>query len=308
MYSYKEEVFLIKGRYYTFTQNHTVFPLIKYGAVEGGLTIDRSKGIGKYDGSCVDILVMEHNGKWGVFPRISFNGMGCADWASENDRPFVYDDYLVASSGVFGDDEPDTYETFLLLKEDGLWKAFRDTRGTDAAIDLPEETGLSFGDVDAVLKGLEERYALALKVQDRQDMGNDEPVFDTTMDFVKQYSIHGENRRFIEMIFGLEKYSPDKACLYAAAHQNAVAAILIGKSLLDGIRKADKDGEFLDDYGKAVLGSSIDYLTSGKRYAEQSGDTTMADIAEVFLDQARMTKTFGTQRKGSELFKRKFKA
>ena len=60
MFGYKSEVFLIKGKYYSFTQNHMMFPLIRYGAVENGLTIDDTVALRAFDEICADVLIMKH--------------------------------------------------------------------------------------------------------------------------------------------------------------------------------------------------------------------------------------------------------
>lgn len=311
MSDYKEEVFLIKGRYYTFTQNYLAIPLTRYGAIEGGITIDDSDRIGKYDDYCADVLIKKHDGKWGVFPSVSINGMGCADWASENDNPFIYEDYLIASSGEFGED-PNTYETFLLLKNGALWEAHRVVEGTESPISLPIEDGLSFEDEKVLVDKLEQKYGISLHVQERYNIPNEEDectVFDDNKEFVRRYTLSGDNKRFIKMLFGMEPYMPDMSYLYAAAHKNVYATILIGKNILDDFLKQDKEGkqEKLNDYEKALLDCCMDYLSLGKQYAEIAHNTTMSDIADVLLDEAQDIRIFRSPSKfvSSEEFQKR---
>jgi len=294
MSNFKEEVFLIKGHYYTFSQNYIAIPLTNYGAIEGGITIDSTDRIGKFDGFAADVLIKKHGDKWGVFKSVSINGMGCVDWATDDDNPFVYDDYQIASNGYFGDD-PDGYETFLLLKKKGQWKAFRLIRGETTPICLQEEDGLVFKSKIVIKKRLEDKYNIKLRCQEKCDYNDSEnsSEFDDDKDFMKRYSLRGEHR-FISMVLGLESYLPDMSLILAAAHKNVYATVLIGKYLISEYKQNAKVSDTnLNDYEKKLLDTCIDYFTLGKQYADLTNNKTMSDIAMVFWEKARALKVFG---------------
>lgn len=286
--SYKYEVFFIKGRYYKWI-GVCYNPLASYGAVSGSLSIDASDSVAKYDGFSSDVLIGCHDGKWGLLSSISIITEGSAEFASEDGTPFIYDNYDVVRSGEWGDD-PDSYEVFILLQKDSKWKALRLTRGKDTPVSLPEEPNLEVDSKETLIKQLEERYGIKLHVQAREDYSIDEEnelrEFDDQKDFMRRYVLDNDYIRLIQLAIGVESYSFDTSFIYAAAHHNLYATILIGKEILDNTRNKLKKKKELDSYETTLLKTSIEYLRLGKEYADKAENKTMSDIAAALLDDA----------------------
>ena len=302
MFGYKSEVFLIKGKYYSFTQNHMMFPLIRYGAIENGLTIDDSVALRAFDEICADVLIMKHESKWGLFPMLEITGQGCADWASTNDTPFIYDSFKILS---YKDPERynETFDSFILLNEKDKWSAVKIVKGKEREIELPVEPDLESCSDSMIIQKLEQKYGIVLEVKEVSNSYSDDeedeevPVFDDDKDFMKRFDLIGDDKTFLRLIIGLDQYDLGRDFLYAVAHKNMYAAILIGKSLLSDIprRIAKRDSteqekeleEAMKHHHDIVLNTCMDYFKLGKKYAVQSGNTIMSEIADVYIEEAQ---------------------
>ena len=292
MYDYKSEVFLIKGKYYTFTQNHMMFPLIQYGAVEGGITIDETVPLRAFDEICADVLIMRHGSKWGLFPTFEITGQGCADWASINDTPFIYDSIKILS---YKDPKRfnESFDSFILLKEQENWKAVRIEKGRGSEIELPLESGLESSSDSFLIEQLEQKYGVKFDVHDVSISSPDkeEPKeFDVFKDF-KWNFWGGDEIELLRAVIGNYEYELSMPYLYAAAHKDEYATLLIGKSLLKDVPKKrvekDANGKDLIEFDDTILERSVSYLELAKKYADEVGNKTISDIARVYLDEAR---------------------
>lgn len=114
---------------------------------------------------------------------------------------------------------------------------------------------------------------------------------------MKRFDLIGDDKTFLRLIIGLDKYDLGRDFLYAVAHKNMYAAILIGKSLLSDIprRIAKKDSteqekvleEAMSHHHDIVLNTCMDYFKLGKQYADQSGNAIMSQIADVYIEEAQ---------------------
>ncbi len=288
MRDYKSEVFLIKGRYYTFTQNHLMFPLIRYGAVEGGLSIDDGYSASASDRNCSDVLIYRHGPKWGLFPALEIIGQ-CADWASENDNPFIYDSFRI----LYSENSDPYIDSFILLKKDGIWRAVSIVYGQDTEIELPLEPGLESDTDDILLHALEERYGIKLihrvparEIDEPGSKNQDERrEFDFDKDFIGSLGLGWSKFDVLKLILGFDDYDLSLPYLYAAAHKNAYAAILIGKSLFKDVPE-QTDTCSINDFHDTVLDCSLNYFKLAKGYADEAEDKTASDIASAFIEEA----------------------
>lgn len=249
-----------------------------------------------------DVIVASHGGKWGVFPALEICGFEDMVYASEDSNPFIYDGWVIARNGDSRTD-PETYEAFILLKKENRWNALRVTRGT--AICLPEEEGLDSETPEALIEKLEEKYSIRLHMREDSDhtiKGGEAPAeFDVEKNFLVHYdmflkdpSMCGEHVRLIQMAIGLEQYNCDRTHLYAAAHGDPYATVLLGRELFLELReysdKRDKDEEVFTKEEKerldALLDTCLGYLRLGKKYADEKGNKTMGDIAVALFDCA----------------------
>lgn len=308
--NYKNELFLIKGRYYTWFGQGGYGSLEYRGAVEGSIVVDDSTELSKYL-KPFDVILAGHDGKWGVFPAIEICGCEDALYASDDSKPFIYDDWMIVRNGESRAD-PETYEAFILFRKEGLWNAFRVTR--DSAIRLFEEEGLVSETPEALIEKLEGKYGIRLHIRlDRNSSidGVEAPEefdeeasaeFDVEKDFLRPYyptfaddlSMYAKNVRLIQMAIGLERYTCGKSFIYAAAHKDPYAAVLLGRDLFIRLRevseKRKQDKEAFNEEGleayDAMLDTCLGYLRLGKQYADEKGDKTIGDIAVALYEYA----------------------
>lgn len=310
---YKNELFLVKGRYYAWSGQGGYGELEFRGAVEDGVVVDYHASVSKYRCFAPDVILASHDGRWGVLPAVVKGGDSDALYASADGDPFVYDDWVTVRSGERGDD-PETCEVFVLLK-DGLWKALRVTR-VENGICLPEEEGLASETPAALIGKLDEKYGIRLHVLEERaglaaeaeasgkiDAGEVRPPaeFDVEKDFLSRYSgylddpsMYGDRVRLIQMAIGLEMYSIGTDFIYAAAHGDPHAAVLLGRDLyfrLSAISERRESGEetFAEkqlELYDALRDTCLGYLRLGKKYADEKGNMTMGDIAGALYEYA----------------------
>lgn len=305
--SYKNEVFLIKGRYYSTVSSSSVFFFLRYGAVEGSLTVDETVGVKAFDPFCHDVLIKKRGHKWGLFPLVYIHTEGNADWASDDNNPFIYDSFkILCHEDVERGNE--LFDSFILLNEGNKWHAVRIDRG-EGVIHLNNESGLETNSDTTLLEAIEEKYKMRLKFRDLIKKDNDKtisqeksvsiPEFDLDKDFrecFKRYDDISVNTCLIRLILsGTKNNCGINGCLlYAVAHKSPHAAILIGKQILEDVteritedKKSGDDCFRSDDsYYNKMLNCSIEYFRLAKHYSDESGDTTLSDIAWVYLTKA----------------------
>ena len=297
---YKNELFLIKGRYFTHIGFVGDFPLADYGAVEGGVVVDADDSAIKGRGFVPDVLLACHNGKWGVIPALEICSESSAVFASADSNPFTYDDYEVARSEENNDNQ-EPVEVFILLKKDGDWKAMRVEHGPSVL--LEEEQPVSNTSEDLVTE-LDEKYSVHLHLQEKATAPDEKlPEFDIYENFLNRYIYNGKTIRLTKMLIGLEPYEYDKAFMFAAAHKEPYATILMGRELLAMVQgfseKRDEADETRLARYDAMLETCKAYLMLGKQYAEEKGDATLADIAEALYDEACEVYTFSKKNRAS---------
>ncbi len=306
--SYKREVFLIKGRYYA--SGFDFF--VDYGAVEDSLTIDDYYGVQAVRWFRPNLLIIRHGHKWGLFPSINVVAEDYTDYASENDNPFIYDSFRILCHED-AEHNNELFDSFVLLNVGERWYAVRIEIGKGLVTELNIESDLETDSDSALLEAIEERYKMKLKFRDlsqndgdSNDSDDKEELtdFNIDRDFKKRYynpcDCCSDTTSFTRMIlFGLSDpywggIEHDISFYYAAAHRSPHAALIIGKLLLDrvteGIANDKKNGDkyYKPDisYYYTRLDRSIEYLRLAKRYADESGDTTLSDIAWLYLEKA----------------------
>ena len=155
------------------------------------------------------------------------------------------------------------------------------------------------------IEKLDEKYSIRLHMREDSDhmiIGGEAPAeFDVEKNFLVHYdmflkdpSMCGEHVRLIQMAIGLEQYNCDRTHLYAAAHGDPYATVLLGRELFLELReysdKRDKDEEVFTKEEKerldALLDTCLGYLRLGKKYADEKGNKTMGDIAVALFDCA----------------------
>ena len=81
------------------------------------------------DDFCCDVYMYRVDGKWGLLLKSGLMGMGCANYQSANENPFVYDDFLFLTGGdirndLKGEQSAEFYSKIrglIAVKQDGLW-------------------------------------------------------------------------------------------------------------------------------------------------------------------------------------------
>ena len=82
-----------------------------------------------YDDYCYDVMMYRVNRKWGLLMKTEILGMGCANYQSANENPFVYDDFLFLVGGDMANDQggeqsAEFYASIrglIAVKKNGLW-------------------------------------------------------------------------------------------------------------------------------------------------------------------------------------------
>ena len=300
--SYKSEVFLIKGRYYA--SGFDFF--VNYGAVESGLTIDDCIPVQAVKSFMPNMLIIRHGHRWGLFPSICVISEDSTDYASKDDNPFKYDSFRILCHED-AEYNNELFDSFILLNVGERWHAVKIEIGKGLVAELSDVSGLETDSDSALLEAIEERYKMSFKFRDLSQSdgeSNDScykeelTEFDIDRDFRKRYynafDCCSDNTCFTRMIlFGLPFFL-DTSFYYAAAHRNPYAALIIGKYLLEEVTRwiaANKENGDKDDkpdisHYYTRLDSSIEYLRLAKHYADESGDTTLSDIAWLYLEKA----------------------
>lgn len=302
---YKKEVFLIKGRYYA----SSILSLVEYGAIEGSITTDDYHPVQVIKWFCPNMIIIRHGHKWGLFPSICVCAEELTDYASEDDNPFIYDSFrLLCHEDAEHNNE--LFDSFILLNTGEKWHAVKIEIGEGLVAKLIKEPALETDSDIALFEAIEEKYRMNLRFRDlseneaenNKDNCDTEELreFDVDRDFVQRYYNSFDDcsntTSFMRMIlFDFPyQYWYDINLYYAVAHRSPHAALIIGKHLLDEVTKGiARDKESGDNcykpdesYYNKRLGNSIEYLKQAKRYADESGDTTLSDIAWLYMQKA----------------------
>ena len=287
MKKYKDEVFLIKDRYYTFSSVYHIFPMVEYGAVEASLTIDMSDDL-HFSDCFSDVLILQHGEKWGFFPRIACSG-GSVDWASIDSQPFQYEDFR-ATIDYSGIGEADEFG-LIFLKKDGRWGAIKAVDHIPSPVIIESFLPFEYDTFDSILEAASHKCGHRIDVKLVSDRIVDEaPAFDVKADFMSKFSLTDDTRSVLDVVLGMSGYELDKDILYAAAHHNPYALIIVGRKLYEE-EKETREGWYSSDSAKVQCARS--YLKLAVVAARSENNKTLEEIAEAMLYSLPSMTRFG---------------
>lgn len=94
------ELCLVDGRWCLTNNCYGTSPEEMFGKPTRSVVADASASYSMYyDDFCYDVLMFRVKGKWGLLLKSAIVGMGCANYQSANENPFVYDDFLFLTGG-----------------------------------------------------------------------------------------------------------------------------------------------------------------------------------------------------------------
>lgn len=126
----KTELLLVDGRWCLTSNCYGTSPEEMFGKPTKSVVADASASYSMYfDDFCYDVLVFRVNRKWGLLLKTETPGMGCANYQSANETPFVYDDFLSLVGGDMDKDQgglqsAEFYASIrglIAVKKNGLW-------------------------------------------------------------------------------------------------------------------------------------------------------------------------------------------
>lgn len=309
MGGFKEEVFLIKGRYYTGNSIYGDFPFVIFGAVEGSLIIDETDWL-SYSGFPVapDVYIMRHGQKWGLFPLVSASG-GSSVHASVDDKPFVYNDYRF-SENYMGAGKPMECG-FVFLKKDEQWGLFmvenHDSKFA-AGERIKEYLPFNYERFEAIYEVACQKFGATIPLKTEFRIRDEDCwEFDVNEDFLRGFDRPNSSERIMEMAAGHGYYKlVGKDTLYAAARRNPYALTLIGRKLYDDVKKeiaeATEPSEEKDRDLTAKLKCSEEYLNLATTAAKAEGNeelgfiisNLLAEVTNLLRDQGGDSMSFAT--------------
>ena len=126
----KTELLLVDGRWCLTSNCYGTSPEEMFGKPTKSVVADASASYSMYfDDFCYDVLVFRVNRKWGLLLKTETPGMGCANYQSANETPFVYDDFLFLVGGDVNKDQKGLQSAefyasirgLIAVKKNGLW-------------------------------------------------------------------------------------------------------------------------------------------------------------------------------------------
>ena len=94
------ELYLVDGRWCLTNNCYGTSPEEMFGKPTRSVVADATASYSMYfDDFCYDVLMFRVKGKWGLLLKSAIVGMGCANYQSANENPFVYDDFLFLTGG-----------------------------------------------------------------------------------------------------------------------------------------------------------------------------------------------------------------
>lgn len=124
------ELCLVGGRWCLTNNCYGTSPEEMFGKPTRSVVADATASYSMYcDDFCYDVLMFRVNGKWGILLKSGLMGMGCANYQSANENPFVYDDFLFLTGGdirndLKGEQSAEFYSKIrglIAVKQNGLW-------------------------------------------------------------------------------------------------------------------------------------------------------------------------------------------
>ena len=128
---YKEtELCLVDGRWCLTNNCYGTSPEEMFGKPTRSVVADATASYSMYyDDFCCDGYMFRVDGKWGLLLKSAIVGMGCANYQSANENPFVYDEFLFLTGGDRNTDErgPQSAEFYskirglIAVRQNGSW-------------------------------------------------------------------------------------------------------------------------------------------------------------------------------------------
>ena len=127
---HETELLLINGHWCLTNNCYSISPEEMFGKSTKSVVADATASYSMYyDDFCYDVRMFRVNGKWGLLLKSSIVGMGCANYQSTNDNPFVYDDFLFLVGGDIDKDQrgPQSAEFYskicglIAVEQNGMW-------------------------------------------------------------------------------------------------------------------------------------------------------------------------------------------
>lgn len=124
------KLLLVDGRWCLTSNCYGISPEEMFGKPTKSVVADAVASYTMYwDDYCYDVLMFRVNRKWGLLLKTATPGMGCANFQSVNENPFVYDDFLFLVGGDMDKDLKETQSTefyasirgLIAVKKNGLW-------------------------------------------------------------------------------------------------------------------------------------------------------------------------------------------
>lgn len=126
----KTELLLVDGRWCLTSNIYGINTEKKFGKPTKRVVADASAYYSMYyDDFSYDVVMFRVNGKWGLMLKSATPGMGCANYQSADETPFVYDDFLFLVGGdrdqdLKGKQSAEFYASIrglIAVKKNGLW-------------------------------------------------------------------------------------------------------------------------------------------------------------------------------------------
>ena len=128
------ELYLVGGRWCLTNNCYGTSPEEMFGKPTRSVVADATASYSMYyDDFCYDILMFRVKGEWGLLLKTGTPGMGCANYQSANEYPFVYDDFLFLTGGDLHNDlrgaqSAEFYSRIrglIAVKQNGMWGILR---------------------------------------------------------------------------------------------------------------------------------------------------------------------------------------
>lgn len=126
----KTKLLLVNGCWCLTNNCYGISPEETFGKPTKSVVADAAAGYSMYfDDFCYDVMMYRVNRKWGLLLKTEILGMGCANYQSANETPFVYDDFLFLVGGDMANDQggeqsAEFYASIrglIAVKKSGLW-------------------------------------------------------------------------------------------------------------------------------------------------------------------------------------------
>lgn len=124
------KLLLVNGRWCLTNNCYGISPEETFGKPIKRVVADAVASYSMYfDDFCYDVLMYRVNRKWGFLLKTEILGMGCANYQSANETPFVYDDFMFLVGGDMdkdqgGEQSAEFYASIrglIAVKISGLW-------------------------------------------------------------------------------------------------------------------------------------------------------------------------------------------